>query len=103
MDPDTAVLAVFDESLPFEAVHEEAHPRPSRSDHLREQRLADPCWYRTVAMAVVGEPEQGAHQTLLGRMGQVIDDVFLVVHALPDQVSRKHFGEVRDTAQQADK
>ena len=36
-------------------------------------------------------------------MGQVVDDIFLVVHALPDQVGREHLGEVRDTAQQADK
>jgi hypothetical protein len=96
-----AVSTVFDKALPLKSVHEKVDPRAGRADHIRQDALIDGCrnGARIGTFNVTGKLQQSTRQTLFRWIGKVIDEVFLIVDALSNQVGREHHRKVRFIAQ----
>ena len=75
VDLDAAV--VVNEAEFSKLVHEKAHARPGRSDHLRKRLLADFRDHRLrfVFLTKVRQQQKQAGKTFLARIEQLIDEV----------------------------
>src|ERR1700679_575671 len=90
MHPDTTV--VVDESKLAKAIHEEAHPRARRSDHLREcllrylrnQRLLLP------RGAELRHQEQNSRQSLFAGVEELIHQIGLGAHTAGKHKLEEH-------------
>jgi len=95
VDLDAAV--VIDQAQFSKFVHEETHPRPGRSDHLRKRLLTDFCddRLRPAFLAEIRQQQKRPRQAFLARIEKLIDQVLLDPTVAGQQVRDKQFGERR--------
>jgi hypothetical protein len=102
VDPQFTV--VLDETQFPEFVHEEAHARPGRPDHLRKRLLADlgrdQLW--PTFLAQIRQQKEKPCEALLTRVEQLIYQVPFNTAIACEQVMHESFGERRLLLQDAD-
>src|ERR1700704_369324 len=93
VDFDAAVVVNKTQFSKF--VHEETHPGPGRSDHLRKRLLADfrKDRLRFVVLAKVRQQWEQPGQTFLTRIEQLIDEVCLDADGPSQKMGNEHLGE----------
>ena len=102
MDPQFAV--VLDKTKFPEFVHEEAHARAGRPDHLRKRLLADlgrdQLW--AAFLSEVRHQKEKARQAFFARVEQLIDQVLFDPAVAREQVMHESLCEQRLVVQDAD-
>src|SRR4029453_4853263 len=91
-----AAVVVDEAELP-ELVHEATDSRPSGADHLRQHFLTD-LRNHGLGLALlpeVGQQQEHPSQSLLARVEQLINQVFLESHIAGQQVLHELLGEFR--------
>src|ERR1700737_2302298 len=76
-------------------VHEETHPGPGRSDHIRKRLLADfrEDRLRFLVLAKVRQQQEQPGKPFLTRIEQLIDEVCLDADGPSQKVGNEHLGE----------
>jgi len=76
---DLKFTIVFDESQFAEPVHEKAHARSGRADHLRQSFLTEPSHdrLRLSLLAEICKQKEKSSKALLARIKQLVDQVLL--------------------------
>ena len=74
---DLKFTIVFDESQFAEPVHEKAHARSGRADHLRQGFLTEPSHdrLRLSLLAEICKQKEKSSKALLARIKQLVDQV----------------------------
>src|SRR5271169_197076 len=99
-----AATVVVNEAQFTKSVHEEAHARARRADHLRERLLADIRNHRLRSsfLAKVRQQKQHPGEAFLARIEQLIDQVLFDPDGPSQKMRDEHFGKRRLVMDHAD-
>src|SRR6202162_1729019 len=86
---------VVNEAQLSKFVHEKAHARSRRADHLRQRLLADfgYDWLRPTFLAKIRQKQKDPCQPFLARIEQLIDQVLLDTTVASQEVRDKQLGK----------
>src|SRR5271156_7244640 len=91
------MTVVLDQAKLSKLVHEKAHARSRRSDHLRQRLLADLRydWLGPTFLAKIRQQKKGSRQAFLARVEQLIHPVRLNPDGARQEMRDEHLGKGR--------